>query len=241
MADPNNIFEYLPISYKNKTEEDYINFLWESFEINYNNSKYPFAFIAYHMLFMSFVYFEVWQIKATHTTDFEKAMVGFSLDSENELMKAVTPFHFVKIGESNFFRFFKLLNCANDRIGNFTTSVKARNNAAHSNGQIFVNSQSSVNYQIDNILRFVDEIQILSQSIIETCLVEFLRASWNPDEREYYDSRDQLQEILIHNNYLSKKDVEQMLRFDINQLVGEPNFVEIKSLFDTFVSIYSGK
>jgi Trp operon repressor len=239
MAAPQDIFQYLPQSYKNKSEEDYINFLWESFEVNYKNEKYPFAFIAYHMLYMSFVYFEVWQIKEASQTDFEKAMVGFSLDNENGLMRASTPFAFWKINESSFFRFLKLLNCGNDRIGNYATIVKARNEAAHSNGNIFFNSQASVDTKINDVLRFIDEIQTLSQPIIESCLIGFLKDSWNPDEREYLDDQEQIQEVLIHGNYLSQKDIEQMLTFNINLLSAEPNFIQMKSLFDSFISNYS--
>lgn len=102
MANAIDILEYLPNSYKTRDEQDYINFLWESFESNYNNAKYPFAFIAYHMLYMSFVYFEVWQIKENRKSDFEKAMVGLSNDMESDFMNAVTPFAFVKSNEAPF-------------------------------------------------------------------------------------------------------------------------------------------
>lgn len=70
-------------------------------------------------------------------------------------------------------------------------------------------------------------------------LLRFLKTNWNPDEREYYDDQEQLQKILIHGNYLSQKDVEQMLRFDINKLAPEPHFAKMKSLFDTFTSNYA--
>ncbi len=62
MANANDILAYLPNSFKTRDEQDYINFLWESYESNYNNGKYPFAFIAFHMLYMSFVYFEVFPL-----------------------------------------------------------------------------------------------------------------------------------------------------------------------------------
>ena len=119
MANAIDILEYLPNSYKTRDEQDYINFLWESFESNYNNAKYPFAFIAYHMLYMSFVYFEVWQIKENRKSDFEKAMVGLSNDMESDFMNAVTPFAFVKSNEAPFFKFFKLLGCDNSKIGTY--------------------------------------------------------------------------------------------------------------------------
>jgi hypothetical protein len=36
-----------------------------------------FAFLAYHMLTMSFVYFNIWQIKQNEPRDFEKGLIGF--------------------------------------------------------------------------------------------------------------------------------------------------------------------
>lgn len=238
MADPYEIFQYLPQSYKNKGEDEYMKFLRGSFELNYNKENWPFAFIAYHMLYMSFVYFEVWQIKQSRRKDFEMAMVGFNKNNEDDLLAATTPFSFWLINERSFFRFLKLLNCDNGRIGSFAKIVDHRNDAAHSNGNIFFNSQASVDVKIADVLRFVDEIQTLSHPIIETCLIEFLKANWNPDEREYYDDQEQLQEILIHGNYLSEKDVKQMLYFDINKLATEPHFAEMKTLFDVFTAKY---
>lgn len=42
------ILNYLPYLYKTTQEEEYINFLWETFEANYEKEKYQFAFIVYH-------------------------------------------------------------------------------------------------------------------------------------------------------------------------------------------------
>lgn len=53
---------YLPLSYRTPKERDYIRFLWEAFDTNVEHGKYQFAFLAYHMLVMSFVYFNIWQI-----------------------------------------------------------------------------------------------------------------------------------------------------------------------------------
>ena len=46
---------YLPLSFKTPKEQEYIEFLWDAFEMNYTHGKYQFAFLAYHMLTMSFV------------------------------------------------------------------------------------------------------------------------------------------------------------------------------------------
>jgi hypothetical protein len=238
MANANDILTYLPNSFKTRDEQDYINFLWESYESNYNNGKYPFAFIAFHMLYMSFVYFEVWQIKMNRTSDFEKSLIAFHKDSEKMMLEATTPFAFVEIGESNFIRLLKLIGCDNGKIGRYCTSVKARNDAAHSNGKIFFNASGIVDTKINEILRCVDEIQTLSNSIVDECLITFLKDSWNPDDREYIGDEDQLREILIHGNYLSQKDIEHLLTFDITQLTGQPNFREMEILFNSFTSNY---
>ena len=72
MEESLEILNYLPIRFKNQTEQEYIEFLWDTFKSNYQNDKYQFSFMAYHMLFMSFVYFNVWQIKKIHQEDLLK-------------------------------------------------------------------------------------------------------------------------------------------------------------------------
>lgn len=239
MATAYDIFKYLPETYKSRDEENYINFLWESYESNYNNGKFPFAFIAFHMLYMSFIYFEVWQIKMNRKLDFEKSLIAFSKDNEKMMLDATTPFAFVEIGESNFIRFLKLIGCDNGKIGSYCTSVKSRNDAAHSNGRIFFNDASIVDRKVDEILRYVDEIQTHSQPIINESLVTFLKESHDPDSREYIDDTDQIREILIHGNYLSQKDIEHLLTFDITQLSTDPNYAAMQQLFEAFTNEYA--
>ena len=67
------IHDFLPVSYDTAKERDYVRFLWEAFETNVEHDKYQFAFLAYHMLVMSFVYFNIWQIKLILPVQFETA------------------------------------------------------------------------------------------------------------------------------------------------------------------------
>ena len=90
MEDAYQILQYLPIRFKQRDEQEYIEFLWDAFESNYQNEKYQFAFIAYHMLFMSFVYFTIWQIKSVRADDFDKIKLGFN----NNFGQAQNPFGF---------------------------------------------------------------------------------------------------------------------------------------------------
>jgi hypothetical protein len=55
MEESAELANYLPLSFKSPTEQEYIAFLWDAFEMNYTNGKFQFAFLAYHMLTMSCV------------------------------------------------------------------------------------------------------------------------------------------------------------------------------------------
>ena len=81
MDDAIELGNYLPLSFRSPKEQEYIGFLWDAFETNYTHAKYQFAFLAYHMLAMSFVYFNVWQIKQTRPDDFAMGLIGLDRKS----------------------------------------------------------------------------------------------------------------------------------------------------------------
>lgn len=238
MDDAIPILEYLPNTFKNKSESDYIAFLWETFESNFKNDKYQFAILAYHMLYISFVYFSVWQIKNNRAEDFSKSLVGFSKDDEKGLVEATSPFSFWMINEARIFRFLKLIGCDNSEIGRFAKLVQLRNDIAHPNGNIFFSDQTTANLKISDILRQMEAIQNHMQPVIHDCLKRFLLESWNPESREYEDPSDQIREVLIHANYLSQKDIEACINFDISALSNSEHYKEIKALFEVFTTAY---
>lgn len=233
------ILDYLPLSFKSEKEQAYIAFLWDAFQSNYENEKYQFAFLAFHMLTMSFVYCNVWQIKNILADDYGKAMVGFSKEIEKDLMQATTPFTFSRVNESNIFRFLKLIGCDNSRIGQYIRLVKDRNEAAHSNGNIFYAASETLNKKIGDTLKLVDEIEKQSAPILLHCYQSFLQESHNPEDRQYIDDEDQIREELIHQNYLSQKDVEICMSFDITKLSDVPHFETMRALHELLIDRYA--
>ena len=232
------ILNYLPRSFKTEKEQEYINFLWESFTSNYDNEKYQFAFLAFHMLFMSFVYFIVWQIKHNQPQDFNKAVIGFSKDVEKGLLGASSPFTFSEVNESAIFRFLKLIGCDNNKIGNYTKLVKDRNDIAHSNGNIFYSATETIDEKITQTLKLIEEIQQQSKPVIESCYQTFLKENHDPEAWEYSESNDQIREILIHKNYLSQKDIEICLNYTITNLETADNYENIKELHQELTQEY---
>ena len=217
MDDALDLVDYLPVSFRTSDEQEYISFLWEVFEINQAGGKYQFAFLAYHMLMMSFVYFNIWQIRQTRPTDFKNSLVGFPRD-ENYLLSAVSPFVFSRVNESIVLRFLRLIACGDSEIATYSKFVKDRNSSAHSNGKIFCKDRVDFENQIYEVLRVVEEIQINSNPLIEQCYKNFLRDSHDVDEREHLDADNQIREVLVRGNYLSQKDIEFCINTDIADL-----------------------
>ena len=221
---------FLPISYRTAKEEEYVRFLWEAFNDNCASGKYQFAFLAYHMLTMCFVYFNIWQIKLIKPEGFATALIGFGKDMEKELLEATSPFTFSVVNESSVMRFLKLIQCDNAKIGAYTKLVKDRNETAHSNGNIFYSFEDELAAKVRDILRLVSEIQGHSETIIVEGYKRFLRESADPEEREHIDVHDQVREVLIHEKYMSLIDLDYCAQCDIAEFADHPHAAEIEAL-----------
>ena len=86
--------EYLPVSFAAAIEANYLQFLWDAFQSNYESEKYEFASFAFHLLYMSYVSFSIWQIRLARPQDFKNALIGFQSNDENKLLEASSPFRF---------------------------------------------------------------------------------------------------------------------------------------------------
>ena len=111
-----------------------------------------------------------------------------------------------------------------------------RNASAHPNGHIFYEEPGALDCKITETLRVVDEIQTHSKSVIEHCYRDFLLENNDADNREYADVNDQIREVLIHQHYLSQKDIELCLSFDINSLSAHQHHEVIEELHNALVS-----
>ncbi len=239
MEEAAELANYLPLSYKTQTEQKYIEFLWDAFQSNYDNKKYQFAFLAYHMLTMCFVYFNIWQIKQNEPRDFEKGLIGFGKDIERDLLGATSPFVFSTVPERSILRLLKLIQCDNGKIGTYAKLVDDRNDTAHSNGNIFYSELGAFEIKVAEILRVVDEIQTHSKPMIERCYRQFLFNNHDPEDREYPDDMDQIREVLIHQNYLSQKDIEICIACDLGEFKTDANSVGITALHQSLRDAYA--
>lgn len=239
MEEAAELGNYLPLSFGSPKEEEYIRFLWDAFETNYTYGKYQFAFLAYHMLTMSFVYFNIWQIKQTKPNEFAMGLIGFNKEIEKTLLESASPFVFAAVQERSILRLLKLIACDNSKIGVYAKLVDDRNEVAHPNGNIFYSTQAALDAKVSEVLRAVAQIEEHSRPVIEHCYREFLLHNHEPEEREYVDDADQIREVLIHANYFSQKDIEICLGFDIESFAGEPNYAAMRRLHEALCDQYA--
>jgi hypothetical protein len=153
-------------------------------------------------------------------------------------LDATSPFAFSIVPESTMLRFLKLIACDNSQIGTYAKLVKDRNESAHPNGNIFYSTEAALDIKIAEVLRVVDEIQRHSKPVIEHCYREFLLKYHDPEEWEYPDLDDQIREILIRNNYLSQKDIDICLAFDLAVFADRDDSLNMCHLHDALAERY---
>ena len=241
MDDALELIDYLPISLKSDEETEYINSLWLAFGNAYGHGDLQFAFLPYHMLYMSFVYCTLWKVRCVYPDYVRLVSIGFGDRAEKAIRDMTDPFAFGAIRESDVFGFLKLIGCSNDGIGRCKQLVQIRNKAAHANLENRIRSTATLETHIGNILKSAQEIQEHCNQIIERIYYIFLNDGVYTDNREYLDDKDQIREALIHDNYFSPKDIEVCKSFDIFRLAYEARFEDKRALHRLLIEEFGGE
>ncbi|WP_422372618.1 hypothetical protein [Hoeflea sp.] len=230
---------YLPQSFANASEQAYLDFLCSAFQTNYEAERYEFASLAFHLLYMSFVSFSIWQIRLARPEPFAMAMVGFRSDDEGGLIDCESPFKFYdRLKESQIFRFLKLIGCSNKQVGEFAKFVKRRNKIAHPSGTVFFNDQAAIDAEIADMMTEVRNIEAHMQPVILELYRSFLRESADAEELEYSVYGDEITANFVHKYYMSTADLTFCRFLDIEPLRAEPGFEVMQELHETLAALY---
>ena len=124
MEDPSDILYHFPFDVHLPGHNEYINFLWSCFDSNYQNGKYSFAFIAYHMMYMTCVYYTLWKIKLCRPDEFRLSLIGVYNQHKKDIQNGSDPFVFSCLRERSIFEFMELLDLDRSAIGLLKKSVE---------------------------------------------------------------------------------------------------------------------
>jgi hypothetical protein len=215
--------DFLPYSMASANEQSYLEFLWAAFESNYEQGRFEFASLAFHLLYMSFVSFSIWQIRLARPEAFHMAMVGFRAEDEGKITECDSPFKFYeKLKESQIFRFLKLIGCNNEQVGEFAKFVKRRNKIAHPTGTVFFNDQQALDEEIAEMMREVRNIEAHVEPVITELYQRFLTDSATTEELEYGTYAEEVTANFIHKAYMSIADLRHCAGFDVANLAHLP-------------------
>lgn len=230
MFDPQIIYEYLPISLNSPTEVVYYDTLASAYEINREHENHQFAYISYHMLFMSFIYTKLWQYREAYPDKFKHVLIGFNDKDEKEIRADTSLFSLSKINEAQSAKLLKLLEIEDCDVGAVKERIKKRNEIAHANGNVYFRSQENLDEEIRKIVACISLIQQKATETVNEIYSDFLLSSRNKDQREYFVDEEQINELLIKKWQFSKADINQALMFDIAKLRSEKGYMNIEQL-----------
>jgi hypothetical protein len=117
--------------------------------------------------------------------------------------------------------------------------VKRRNRIAHPSGTVFFNDQQSIDIEIGEMIREVENIQQHMEPIILEVYGQFLADSADLEEREYSEPDQQIEAGLLHESYISQKDIEVCLTYDLAQYRERSNFTIIEALHQSLRRKYA--
>lgn len=170
---PENIFRFLPFKYSSAEENDYINFWWNAYLKNFEEENYHLAFVAFHLLYMTAVYFLLYKISKIHRPVYEHSLFHMGNEEESHYRAIDSPFSFVNMNEKSVFRFLKVAGADHNFIGEVSKFIEDRNNATHAKGLIyFKDDPEGLNIKTAEYIRALEKIQNLfineSKTIADT-------------------------------------------------------------------------
>ena len=244
------LYNYLPVLFKDESESKYVQTLFKALNISYSNGLYQFAYIQLHMIFMVCIYYMLLKVNAVAPTELENALYymikdknrvkdfyGSSNTRDNDLYFG----SFAVLGESDVFLLLKIAGIDSDLQGELKKLVEERNKYSHANGNITITSQTTIDDKISKYINTLERVHKLLKPLIEDLYKNTLN---NPDFSDaenrdgYFDDNEQIKEEFIKKYFLSQKELNVCRKTNINQFSEEKGIDDIRNLHIALCNYY---
>ena len=216
------ILEFLPETFFDKDADDFTKYLSDAFIENSTNEKYQFAFTAFHMLNMVFIYKTKWFLFKQGNTIICTALENFRNNKNNNIDEFNTLFDLSLFNEKKSLEeVLKSLKFHVNEIGISRNHVDVRNNCSHASGRIYYDSQKKIEHFIEEELLVIVRIHVKTLEMMESLINKFINEKWN----NTFILQDI--KILFNENYFSKKDLLSILNFQYSFLSLKSNTSEV--------------
>ena len=183
---------------------EFVEYLGNSYRENREKEKYQFAFIAFHMLNMIFIYKTKWFLKKQGNQAIISALNnqrGMNFNGLFDLSQIKEKTSLENLLQSLGFHI-------ND-VGICKNHVEIRNNCSHASGRIYYKTQAQIEHYVEEEIDFIKRIQNKLKSELKKFLQKFLEENW----QQSFMSEDF--KNLFEENYLSQEDLEAMSAVDL--------------------------
>ncbi len=221
------IFEYLPLKYKNPTDAEYFEFLVNSVEQNYEAENYHFALVALHMIYMGIVYHYIYGIYRADKNRFEYVLIGFHDSLKKGRVKDFSELSwhiFSVINESTIFQFFRAVGFPVNDIGNLKAPVSKRNDILHTNG-IFIQTEKEFETQSKQYLKNLEKIHTHCIQEYKSLFFQFLN-----DQKFGMNTVDEAIQYL-EENFIKEFGINIKILEDIHYSIPKSQYPQNKKRF----------
>ncbi len=202
------ILEYLPIRFIDDETNEFFKYLEETYIENVKNRKYQISFIAFHMLYMTFIYKVKWLFKKQGDKTIEATLTDYRKRNCSAIFN--TLFDLSQFPEKiSLEKLLCRLRFHINDIGICKNHVDVRNNCCHASGKIYYRKSSRVEPYIEEEIEVVEKIQKKIKPELRKLIGDFLSKNW---EQNFIggDIRNWLEE-----NNLSRKDLGILISFEL--------------------------
>ena len=152
------ILGHLPIQFTDEEANEFVKYLSEAYIENLEKEKYQFAFTAFHMLNMIFVYKVKWFLKEQNNSSIEANLQNYIQQNRGTSFNTLFDLSLFPEKKSLEALLQSLSFHAND-IKICKSHVEVRNNCSHASGRIYYKTQERVGHYIEEEVEFMEKIQ----------------------------------------------------------------------------------
>lgn len=246
--DLNEVFDYLPELFADDSEEEYIRALQLATETSFENRLFQFAYVQYHMLFMTSIYYALLKLSEIHKSEFDKAIFYLLRDRKSDLYKSTNTKSgklyfgsFAIIPESDVFMLLRVVGMDTSLLGDLQKRVEKRNKYAHANGQMLLTSEDVFWDEIKEYNKCLERVFELFRSDIVSLYKDTItkRDFFDPDERAYMDADEQILQEFVKVYSLSRIELNWLRKIKTAEFKDNEGYEHIKDLHIALCHYYT--
>lgn len=241
------MLEYLPEEFLDESEEKYIDALQLACETSYYNGLYQFAYVQYHMLFMTAVYYVLLKVTKCHGDEVDKAIYYLTKDRKSEFYGSENTKNgklyfgsFAAINESDVFMLLRIIGLDDSLLGELKKLVKSRNDYAHANGRLMLTSDALFSEELQKYNDKIQQVFELLKPDINKLYLDTITTQefYDPEIRAYFDPDEQIIQEFIKAYSLSRTELNWLRRIKTSDFKKYEGYEHIKDLHIALMHYY---